>query len=201
MQNVAYLILRPCVVPLFITRSRSACLWLHFFWLFSHLIYKIMMPTHENVFRTTGPFVSGIQQLHIRPLSTLMLIYNGEHYNNTFSPKYHSCHHISRHHDDVIKWKHFPRYCPFVRGINRSSVNSPHQGQSRGALMFSLICAWINGWVNNRDAGDLRCHRAHYEVIVMKFWYLFCLVITCNVVLYFSSSPGNVLWKLNKHVE
>ena len=35
------------------------------------------------------------------------------------------------------------------------------------ALMFSLICAWINGWVNNREAGDLRRHCAHYDVIVM----------------------------------
>ena len=33
--------------------------------------------------------------------------------------------------------------------------------------MFSLICAWINGWVNNREAGALRRHRAHYDVIVM----------------------------------
>ena len=70
-------------------------------------------------------------------------------------------------HDDVIKWKHFPRYWPFVRGIHRSPVNSPHKGQWRGALMFSLICAWITDWVNNREAGDLRCHRAHYDVIVM----------------------------------
>ena len=41
-------------------------------------------------------------------------------------------------HDDVIKWKHFPRYWPFVRGIHRSPVNSPHKGQWRGALMFSF---------------------------------------------------------------
>ena len=33
--------------------------------------------------------------------------------------------------------------------------------------MFSLICAWINGWVNNREAGDLRRHRGHYDVNVM----------------------------------
>ena len=59
--------------------------------------------------------------------------------------------------DDVIKWKHFPRYWPFVRGIHRW----------RGALMFSLIYAWINGWVNNREAGDLRRFPAHYDVIVM----------------------------------
>ena len=70
-------------------------------------------------------------------------------------------------HDDGIKWKHFPRYWPFVRGIHRSPVNPPHKGQWRGALMFSLICVWINGWVNNREAGDLRRYRAHYDVTVM----------------------------------
>ena len=70
-------------------------------------------------------------------------------------------------HDDVIKWKDFPRYWPFVRGIHRSPVNFPHKGQWRGALMFSLICVWINGWVNNREAGDLRRYRAHYDVIVI----------------------------------
>ena len=44
---------------------------------------------------------------------------------------------------------------------------SPHKGQWRWALMFSLIGAWINGSVNNHEAGDLRRHRAHYDVIVM----------------------------------
>ena len=63
--------------------------------------------------------------------------------------------------------KHFPRYWPFVWGIHRSLVNSPHKGQWRGALMFSLIRAWINGWVNNGGTGDLRRHRAHYDVTVM----------------------------------
>ena len=43
----------------------------------------------------------------------------------------------------------------------------PHKCQWRGALMFSLIYAWINGWVNNGEAGDLRRHRAHYDVTVM----------------------------------
>ena len=70
--------------------------------------------------------------------------------------------------DDVIKWKHFPRYWPIVRGIHRSPVNSPHKGQWRRVLMFSLICARINGIVNNCKAGDLRRHRTHYGVIVMK---------------------------------
>ena len=51
-------------------------------------------------------------------------------------------------------------------------VNSPYKGQWRGALMFSLICAWISGWVNNREAGDLRCNRAHYDVNVMLQYLL-----------------------------
>ena len=71
-------------------------------------------------------------------------------------------------HDDVIKWKHFPRYWPFVRGIHRSPVISPHKGQWRGALMFTLICARINGWVNNGEAGDLRRNRPHHDAIVMN---------------------------------
>ena len=150
-------------------------------------------------------------------------------------------------HDDVIQWKHFPRYWHFVWGIHRWPVNSPHKGQWYGALMFSLICAWINdwvgwrfetpsrpswrhcsdhplcsdlkalttestylatnpehilissscgdrwiplkkasdaelwlfsliwawtnGWVNNRDNGDARRHRAHYDVTVMAIRY------------------------------
>ena len=70
-------------------------------------------------------------------------------------------------HDDVIKWQYFPRYWPFVQGIHRSLVNIPNKSQWRGALMFSLICTWINGWVNNRKAGDLRLHCAHYDITVM----------------------------------
>ena len=73
----------------------------------------------------------------------------------------------TRQHDDVIKWKHFLRYWPFMRGIHRSPVNSPHKVKWRGALVSSLICVWINGWVNNREAGDLRRHCGHYDVIVM----------------------------------
>ena len=43
-----------------------------------------------------------------------------------------------------------------------------YKGQWRGALMFSFICAWMNGWVNNREAGDLRRHRVHYDFIVIR---------------------------------
>ena len=72
--------------------------------------------------------------------------------------------------DDVFKWKHFQRYWTFARRIHRSPVNSPHKGQWRGPLFFSLICTWINGWVNNRKAGDLRRHHAHCDVIVMRLY-------------------------------
>ena len=68
----------------------------------------------------------------------------------------------------VIKWKHLPRYWPFVRWIHRPPLDSPHKGQWRGALMFSLIFAWTNGWAKSRDAGDLRRHPAHYDVFVMN---------------------------------
>ena len=91
-------------------------------------------------------------------------------------------------------WRHqmetFPRYWPFVRAIHRSSVNSPHKGQWRGALMYSLICARINGWENNGEVGDLRRHRAHYDVIVMAH----CI---CNSLLVASrktTANGRFVW-------
>ena len=70
---------------------------------------------------------------------------------------------------DIIKWKQFLCYWPFVRGIHRSPVNSPHKGQWRRALMFSLICARIYGWVHNDEAGDLRCHHTHNDVTVIQW--------------------------------
>ena len=71
-----------------------------------------------------------------------------------------------------IWWRHqienvFGRYWPFVKGIHRSPVDSPHKSQWRRALKFSLICAWTNDWANDRDAGDLRRHRPYYDVTVM----------------------------------
>ena len=50
-----------------------------------------------------------------------------------------------------------------------SPVYSPHKGQWRGASIFSLIWACSNSWANKGDAGDLRCHGAHYDVIVMNY--------------------------------
>ena len=78
-------------------------------------------------------------------------------------------------HDDVIKWKHFLHYWPFVWGIHRSLVNSPHKGQWCGALMFSFICIWINGWVNNHEAGDLRWRHCNVMAGVLKSCSWKCL--------------------------
>ena len=93
---------------------------------------------------------------------------------------------IAYRRDDVIKWKHFPRNWPFVRGIHRSPVNSPYKGQWRRALIFPLICVWINYCVNSREAGGLRPYRAHYDVIVMRDWALgkcrpdYVHIVYCN---------------------
>ena len=52
-------------------------------------------------------------------------------------------------------WHHqmetFQGHWPFVRGIHRSPMDSPHKGQWRRASIF-FICAWTNSWANNRDA-------------------------------------------------
>ena len=70
-------------------------------------------------------------------------------------------------------WRHqmetFSALLAFCAENSPVPVNSPHKGQWRGALMFSLICTWINNWVNNAEAGDLRRHRAHCDVSVMSW--------------------------------
>ena len=74
-------------------------------------------------------------------------------------------------HDDVIKWKHFPHYWPFVLGIHQSPV-------------FPFICDWINhGWANNREAGDLRRHWAFYDVTSMT------LELVANIYTLYSRGP------------
>ena len=49
----------------------------------------------------------------------------------------------------------------------------PAQSPVTRGLDFSLICAWINGWINNSEAGDLRYHCAHYDVTVMYWVFQF----------------------------
>ena len=78
-------------------------------------------------------------------------------------------------------WRHqmetFSALLALCAGNSPVPVNSPHKGQWRGALVFSLICAWINGWENNGEAGDLIRHRAHYDVtVMMRQWTWFTSV-------------------------
>ena len=83
-------------------------------------------------------------------------------------------------------------------GNSPAPVNSPHKGQWRRALMFYFICAWINDWVNNREAGDLRRHRGHYDVNMMTHdWndhHAFCGENCITVVLNFSFIFMPQLW-------
>ena len=68
-----------------------------------------------------------------------------------------------RGHDDVIKWGHFPRYWAFVRWIYRS------QRAVTGSfdVFFDLR---LNKRLSKQSrAGDLRRHRAHYDINVMNW--------------------------------
>ena len=107
-------------------------------------------------------------------------------------------------HDNVIKWKHFPRYWPFVRGIHLSPVNSPHKGQWRRVLMFSLICTRINSWVNNREAGDLR---RHFRYVIYHGDHVVISITLCFRRNYYDlgSSKSNIhikpnIWIIVKHI-
>ena len=104
-------------------------------------------PFHENLHRSCR----GCQKSNILGLSRLQKILAPKF---SFRDYWHILHVVGNIllHNDVNKWKHFPRYWPFVRGIHRSSVISPHKGHWRGVLIFSLICDWINSWVNTREA-------------------------------------------------
>ena len=68
-------------------------------------------------------------------------------------------------------WRH--QMETFFKLLALCAGNSPVPGEFPAqrpvtrSLMFSLICARINGWVNKREAGDLRRYRAYYDVIVM----------------------------------
>ena len=96
----------------------------------------------------------------------------------------------------VIKCKTFSALLAFVRGIHPSIVNSLHNGLWRGALMFSLICTWIDSWVNNREAVDLKCNRAHYDITVMFYVdsdAIWCLTTSQKILRYWLMVPSHYL--------
>ena len=100
----------------------------------SFLVHGLMSVIHQTFTRTNDYAVYG----HIDALSSIII-----------------------EHDDVIRWNHFPRYWPFVRELTGRRWN-PLTKASDAELWCFLICAWKKHWVNNRDAGDMRRHRAHY---------------------------------------
>ena len=153
----------------------------------SFLVQNIKITSHRDTVHNFGPLhgegtgkVASMKAKNAEPwhlfyepndtFCVLRIVQNGRHFiDDILKCTLNENYFILALHDDVIKWKHFPRNWPFVREIHRSPVNFPHKGQWRGALMFSLIYAWINDWVNNREAGDLRRQHGHYDVIVMNF--------------------------------
>ena len=95
-------------------------------------------------------------------------------------------------HYDVIKWKHFPHYWLFVQGIHPAQ-----RPVGSGALMFSLICVWINGWVNNLEPGDLRRYCAHYDVTVMTSVTIGHVTVSA---VYWTSLLVPYLWAKKNHI-
>ena len=132
-------------------------------------------PVTQKIFSFDDIIMQSNALITTQPLLTLMNIRHDV--TGKLQPLYNMLE-LHGEHDDVIKWKHFPRNWPFVRGIHQSPVNSPHKGQWSGALMFSLICVLINNWVNNRGAGDLRHFHAHYDATVMGLWIRIILIVS-----------------------
>ena len=70
-------------------------------------------------------------------------------------------------HDDVIEWKHLPRYWSFVWEFTGPRWIPLTKASDAELLCFLDLCMNKKVEKNNRHAGDLRRHRAHYDVTVM----------------------------------
>ena len=62
---------------------------------------------------------------------------------------------------------------------------------------FYLICTLINAWVNNREAGDLRRHRAHFDVILMVIQILYRAILCQNIWSYLDRWFPHISRELN----
>ena len=114
-------------------------IWRH--QVFARLVIKyVLLRSHESTF-TTIKSVTGVVRVHIWYY----------HYISDKGLK-----------SNISWWRHQMETFSALLAIY-----SPHKGQWRGTFMFSLICARINCWANNREAGDLRRYRAHFDVTVM----------------------------------
>ena len=79
----------------------------------------------------------------------------------------------------------------------------PAQRPVTRSFDVSFICAWIKGLENNREAGDFRRHRAHYDVIVMavhSMKHTFSLVLIMIRVNYLSTFFGLLHWQWDKYM-
>ena len=117
-------------------------------------------------------------------------------------------HHTCPHHYDVIKWKYFPRYWHFMKGIHRSPVDSPLKGQWRGAFMFSLTCAWTIGWVNIMYVmyvtDDMWCYEPLKSAVLTNHtchWYYYYYVIRSCVICHGGSHASGACLNGNLHTK
>ena len=73
-------------------------------------------------------------------------------------------------------WRHqmgtFSALLAICEGDLTVTGEFPSQRPVTRSFVFSLICFWINGWVNSCESGDLRRHRTHYDFIVMEITWL-----------------------------
>ena len=107
---------------------------------------------------------------------------------------------LTKMHDDVIKWKYFPCYWPFVRGIHRSQVNSPHKGQWRGALIFSwsMSIQWWGWWFETPSrllwphCNVLRHYRGYFNRIFLIKSFSFESKSFCCLSQWFKLQPVSV---------
>ena len=81
-------------------------------------------------------------------------------------------HGCSRYSGEIYRTFFNPNRCGPLCGEFTRDRWSPHKGQWREAFMFSLISTWINGCVKNGEVGELRRHRAHYDVTIMNTWFV-----------------------------
>ena len=91
----------------------------------------------------------------------------------------------------IIWWRHqmetFSVLLPTCVGNSTVPGEFPTQRPVMRSFDVFFICVWINSWVNNREASDLRVYRAHYDVTVMPE----NIIIDRRRKLYFNSLIGN----------
>ena len=131
----------------------------------------LLFCEYMSMFSENGPLIGGKWDTAIRNTTREFYRINSRVGNNCDQAQLRSIKMADARYNQfrkslIVLTKHLVRH-PYCTRID-SPVNSPDKGQWRGALIFSLVCAWINGWVNNREACDLRRNRAHYDVTVMN---------------------------------